>query len=104
MATLQTIRKIHQSPGQVLIILLHTHHVRLVGKTPQRKLWSPLLAVILGRASRGHPVAVIPDGFDVAGGLSVCELLLPALFGEQQHVNMWQHWCTSLLGVFPSEQ
>ena len=64
--TLPTMWKKYQSPGQVFNWLLQSHCLRLTGKTVQRKLWSPLLAVTLGRATRGHGVPTVPDPMQVA--------------------------------------
>ena len=66
MKELQVMWKKYQSPGQVFNWLLQSHGLRIQGKQTQRKLWSPLLAVVLGRASRGLPVPVVPEAMQSA--------------------------------------
>ncbi len=52
--------KQHQSPGKVLDASLKSYQLSVVGRTVARRIWGPLLSLVLARARAGLALPPVP--------------------------------------------
>ena len=60
---LQKFWKQLNSPGKVFQALLTSYCIKLAGKGVQRKLWSPILALLIAVHKSGKPLKAVPQEY-----------------------------------------